>query len=374
MDYIFWICFAAICYAYIGYPLLLLTINTLKREARPAAEREYLPSVTMIVPVHNEQNVIGTKIDNLLELDYPDELLEILIVSDGSTDATDEIVERKMRPPISFFALPERGGKAAALNAALQQAGNELVVFSDASILLAKDAVRRLVQPFQDISIGCVSGEDRIAGAGGEGAYGAYELFLRRQESRLFSIVGASGSFYAQRRSLCEPFPEGAAPDFLSVLHTVERGYRAVAEPAAIGTMTAVKGTADEFKRKVRTLIRGMTALFRKPGLLNPLRRPRFAFALISHKIMRWLVPFFLIAMLTVNLLLLDSPLFRVLFLLQLFFYLQAGGAALGLFGLQRTMIGRIVLYFVIVNAAILVAWLKYLRGVRQEVWRPSNR
>jgi cellulose synthase/poly-beta-1,6-N-acetylglucosamine synthase-like glycosyltransferase len=374
MEFFFWLSLAAVCYAYIGYPLLLLVINRVRPGTRSAAGTDYLPSVTMIIPVHNEQNVIGKKIDNLLGLDYPVDLLDILIVSDGSTDATREIVEQKLRPPIRFSALPARGGKAAALNAALQQADNEIVVFSDASILLEKDALRHIVNQFQDSSIGCVSGEDRIAGASGEGAYGAYELFLRRQESQLFSIVGASGSFYAQRQSLCEPFQEGAAPDFLSVLQTVEKGYRAVTEPAAVGTMTAVKRTGDEFNRKVRTLIRGMTALFRKPRLLNPLRRPLFAFTLISHKIMRWLVPFFLVALLVANLLLLDSGFFRAVFLLQLFFYLLAGGAALGLFGLQRTMIGKIPLYFVAVNIAILVAWLRYLRGVRQEIWSPSSR
>ncbi|BDD87625.1 glycosyltransferase family 2 protein [Desulfofustis limnaeus] len=376
MELLFWISLSGVFYAYLGYPLLLLAL-TRRAEAtiaKPAAERGYAPTVSLIIPVYNGGDVIQQKIANCLALDYPHDRLEVIIVSDGSTDATAALVNQELRPPLRFYELPVRGGKAKALNHGLARASGEVIVFSDVAIRLDRAALQNIVEKFYDPTIGCVSGEDRIAGASGEGLYGRYELFLRHLESRFFSIVGASGSFYAQRRSLCEPFREGAAPDFLSVLHTVEQGFRAISEPSAFGTMTAVRGTADEFNRKVRTLIRGMTALFSKPGLLSLRRYGRFALSLLSHKLMRWLVPFFLLLALGSNLALLDSPFYRLLLALQVVFYLLAAGAAVSYLPLGRTTAGKIALYFTTVNLAILVAWFKYLRGTRQELWSPSRR
>ena len=222
--------------------------------------------------------------------------------------------------------------------------------------------------------MGCVSGEDRIADTGGEGLYGRYELYLRRLESDVHSIVGASGSFYAQRRALCTPFAEGMAPDFLSVLRTVQQGYRAFSEPAATGEMTSVKDPKQEFDRKVRTLLRGMTALFAYKSLLNPFRTGVFAFELWSHKVLRWTVPFCLLAALVAPLVLLDRPFYLAAFAAQLFFYAGAL-AAFGEWGdIHRSLPGRIALYFSSVNAAILTAWYRYGSGVRQELWTPSHR
>ena len=186
--------------------------------------------------------------------------------------------------------------------------------------------------------------------------------------------MGASGSFYAQRRALCQPFVEGMAPDFLSVLRTVEQGSRAVSEPRAAGRMTSVKDPGEEFTRKVRTLLRGMTTLLAHPQLLNPLRFPRFSFLLLSHKLLRWTVPFFMAAALLVPLGLLDSQLYLTLFAAQAAFYVLAAAAWVNLAGVQGTMPGRIALYFVSVNAAIAAAWWRYARGVRQELWTPSRR
>jgi hypothetical protein len=247
-------------------------------------------------------------------------------------------------------------------------------VFSDASIILEPDALQRIVGPFSDPRVGCVSGEDHIAESGGEGWYGRYELLLRRLESRVYSIVGASGSFYAQRRTLCQPFTEGMAPDFLSVLRTVEQGYRAVSEPSAVGAMTSVKDPKREFARKVRTLIRGMTTLFSYGRLLNPFRNGMFAFALLSHKVARWTVPFFLIAVLLSPLALLTSPWYLAVFSAQVTFYVLALAALAEWQSVHRTFAGKAALYFSSVNAAILAAWCQYGRGVRQELWTPSNR
>jgi cellulose synthase/poly-beta-1,6-N-acetylglucosamine synthase-like glycosyltransferase len=373
---LFWLSVVAVFYAYIGYPLALWAVGRLRGDApAPRLEGADLPGVTIIVPVHNEQSTIEAKLANMRALDYPRDRLEIVFISDGSTDRTVETIRAQADTHMRVIELPDRGGKAAALNAGLAAAQAPIVVFTDAGIVLRPDALRELVAPFADPAIGCVSGEDRIAEAEGEGLYGRYELWLRRQESRLHSIVGASGSLYAQRRAITDPFVPQLAPDFLSVLRTVERGYRAVVAPEAVGTMHAVGRPGAEFERKVRTLLRGLTTLGRFVHLLNPFRYGLFALFLASHKLARWLVPLFMvIALVTSGLLASVSWFFVLAFVAQIAFYLLALGAAAGLAPFVSAKAPRIALYFSAVNAATLVAWIKYLGGVRQELWTPSRR
>jgi len=376
MKIIFWLSLFGIFYAYIGYPFVLYAIRKVSGYANNINRdgSDYEPGISIIIPVFNEEKIIGEKIENMRLLNYPEDKLEILIVSDGSTDRTGEIVERKLDSVVKFFKLPERSGKAAALNLGLKEAKNEIIVFSDASIMLDPDALKNIVKKFQNKKIGCISGEDHIQGSGGERFYGKYELFLRHLESKVHSIVGASGSLYAQRSHLCDSFEEGMAPDFLSVLKTVEKGYRAVTEPSAFGTMLSLKKTRDEFNRKVRTLIRGMTALFYKSNLLNPFKFGIFSLELLSHKIMRWLVPFFLVSLFLSNLFLLDGNMYLLFFISQCLFYLTALIAVLKYMNFNKKLYGNVALYFTTVNAAILYAWFKYLSGVRQDIWDPSKR
>ena len=374
MEALFWLSIFGVLYPYFGYPLVLTLLARIVRRKPAPREARVLPSVTMIVPVHNEASRVGRKVANTAALVYPADRLQVLFISDGSTDRTVEIIREAVTPAMTIVELPARGGKAAALNAGLAHATNDIIVFSDASIELEPLSLQRIVAGFDDPAVGCISGEDRIADTGGEGLYGRYELLLRRLESDVHSIVGASGSFYAQRRAICEPFVEGMAPDFLSVLRTVERGYRAVSDSTAVGTMTSVKDPRHEFERKVRTLIRGMTTLFAHTHLLNPFRYGLFAFAVFSHKVMRWIAPFFLLTAFLAPLALLDSPLYLAAFGAQLALYL---GALVALFEwgrFHRSVIGKVALYFSTVNAAVLTAWLQYGRGVRQELWTPSRR
>ena len=372
MTAIFWVSFIAVVYAYFGYPLLLLALR--RRASRPIGSTEAMPTVSFLLPVHNEDAVLERKLQNTLELDYPAARLQVLVISDGSTDRTVDVAQRfSAAGRVEVLSQPVRQGKAAALNRGLDHARGDIVVFSDASITLERESLRRIVAPFGDPAIGAVSGEDHIADDGGEGLYGRYELWLRRLESQAHSIVGASGSFYAQRRELCVPFVEGLAPDFLSILNTVERGYRAVAEPAARGTMTSVRGAKDEFQRKVRTLIRGMTALFSRPHLMNPFRYGVFAIELLSHKLMRWLVPVFLALLAFSSVALSAQPFYLVMTVGQTIFYALAM-LALASEGMRRFAPARIAGYFTVANAAILAAWCKFLLGVRQEIWTPSRR
>lgn len=372
MELVFWLSACGVAYPYLGYPVVLWVIAVLRR--RQVAGSGTMPTVTLIVPVHNEESRIARKVANTASLQYPAEKLQVVFISDGSTDRTPRLLRETMTSTMTLVELPRRGGKAAALNAGLQVASGEILVFSDASIDLEPHAVLNLVRDFADPGVGCVSGEDRIAGFGGEALYGRYELMLRRLESAVHSIAGASGSFYAQRRSLCQPFVEGLAPDFLSVLRTVEQRSRAVSQPAAVGSMTSVSDPRHEFERKVRTVIRGLTTLFAHSHLLNPFRYGSFAFILASHKVMRWLAPVFLMGVLLAPLALWHSRLAAIAFAAQVVFYLCAFAAFNECGRMHRTLVGRVALYFTSANLAILAAWVQFARGVRQELWTPSAR
>lgn len=375
IEALFWVCVVLTVYVYAGYPLLLWVLGHIRRETM-VPESPVLPSVTMIVPAHNEKDSIGAKIRNCESLIYPEGRLEVLFVSDGSTDGTADIVRASSSQRVSLIELPSRSGKAAALNAALGRARGDVVLFTDASIELESLAVQQLVRRFADPAIGCVSGEDWIDGAGGEGLYGRYELFMRRQESAIGSIVGASGSLYAQRRSLCHAFPPNLAPDFFSVLKTVEAGYRAVSEPAARGRMSALASASDEFNRKVRTLLRGMTTMAAYKHLLSPWRYGVFSLSLWSHKVGRWLVPVFMLgALLSSAWLARSSTLYAVVLGVQAAAYASALlGSVFPTGPLGELLPVRVALYFVASNVAVVVAYAKYLAGTRQEIWAPSNR
>lgn len=375
MEIAFWVSLFAVGYAYFGYPLLLMLLGMVAARPVKRGDDGFTPFITVLVPAYNEAGVIGAKLDNLLSLDYPAERLQVLVVSDGSTDGTNDLLATAARDGrLTAVLLPERRGKANALNQGLLKSAGDIIVFSDSSIILDSRALREIVKPFADPEVGCVSGEDHIPEGGGEGLYGRYELFLRNRESDTGSIVGASGSFYAQRRELCEPFVDGLAPDFFSVLNTVERDYRAITEPSAFGFMSALKHPEDEFRRKVRTLLRGITTLWVKRGLLNPFRYGLFAWVLFSHKAMRWLVPFFLLAAFLSNLALVGRPFYAVMLVLQILFYGLAVLAWRRMPGVQDRIYGKVPLYFSAANLAVAFAWIKFLTGIRQELWEPSRR
>lgn len=374
VEALFWLCALLIVYPYAIYPTILVLLNRMGGRAAHRGDGAHVPSVSIILPVHNEAVRVVAKIRNLLDLDYPREQLEILVIGDGCTDDSLEQAQRVGEGRVVTVPLANRAGKAAGLNAGLDRSTGEIVVFTDAGIILERDSLRRLVAHFGDPAIGCVSGEDYIEGTQTEGLYGKLELLLRREEAKLHSIAGASGCFYAQRRSLCEPFRSGMAPDFLSVLNTVRKGSRALAEPAARGSMTATSNQRAEFTRKVRTFLRGITALFGNAGLLNPLRYPAFSFILVSHKLMRWLAPLPMLACLALAFLLRHQPLYSALLFLQLLFY---GLAIVGLLRpsfAERFVLARLSTFFVLVNVAAFKALMLWISGERLEVWQPTQR
>ncbi|MEZ5550312.1 MAG: glycosyltransferase family 2 protein [Pseudomonadales bacterium] len=373
----FWFSFLSVVYAYAFYPLVLVVMSRWPVNTRKAASAYSLPRVSIVIPAHNEAMVLRQKIENTLSLEYPAGLRQIIVVSDGSQDATNDIVrEYEDGDRFKFVALQERGGKAKALNAGVKVADGNVIVFSDASIMLEKGALRAIVAPFADEKIGCVSGEDHILGSSGEGMYGRYELWLRNLESKVDSIVGASGCFYAQRVETTKAFPEGVAPDFFSVLETVKSGYRAVTCPEARGRMIATVSTDKEFERKVRTVVRGMAMLWDFRTALFLPGRLRFSISLLSHKLIRWLVPIFMIvAFVSSMILAMEGGLFWVAcFLTQVFAYGIAFTAWVGVIDVERYHPVRILTFFISSNVAILQAWLMFLSGQRIEIWQPTNR
>lgn len=374
MELLFWASLFAVIYPYALYPALLVALNRLAGRHTPVPDPTHRPTVSVILPVHNEARRIEAKVRNLLELDYPRERLQLVVIGDGCTDDTLERAGRAGGSHVVVHPLPARSGKASALNAGLERVSGEIVVFTDAGIMLDRRALGSLVGHFEDPVVGCVSGEDYVEGGGNESLYGRMELFVRREEARLHSIAGASGCFYGMRRALCRPFPAGMAPDFLSVLDTVRSGHRAVCEPAARGAMTATASQRAEFSRKTRTFLRGLTALFGNAALLNPLRHPAFSFILWSHKLMRWLGPVSLLLCLVSAFVLRNEPVYALLFYGQLVFYALALGAVAWPSSIGRFALARISGFFLLVNAAAGLALLQWLVGVRQELWEPTRR
>lgn len=365
-------------HAYFGYPISLFLIGLVRQ--RSVARQDYFPSVSLIITVFNEEKRIREKIENTLSILYPEGKLEILFVSDGSTDRTDSIVLEYHDRGITLLPVSERRGKEHAQREAVAQAKGDLLVFTDVATMLEPGGLERIVSNFADPTVGCVSGEDRLIGAdgttGGEGLYVRYEMWLRRLETKAHSLVGSSGSFFAARREVCRDFTGDMQSDFRTVLNSVRMGLRAINDSGALGYYKDVSDSKKEFDRKVRTVLRGLTVFLRNLEFLNPSNYGFFSYQYFCHKLLRWLVPIFLISAFVSNGFLVDGGRFYLTtFLLQVMFY--GYGVSMSLFaGSSRALgtLGRIPVYFITVNASILVAWWKYIKGERIIMWKPSER
>src|SRR6266446_1638438 len=299
-EIVFWLCAALLAYVYIGYPVLVGMLATLFSQPAESPDGKQ-PSVSLIISAFNESSVIAAKVKNSLELAFPAEHLEIIVVSDCSDDGTDEIVRGSERLGVRLLRQNQRLGKSAALNYAVPQARGTILVFSDANALYQPDAIRNLVRHFSNPRVGYVVGNARYhrkkiesASAESEGLYWKLETYLKKNESAFESVVGGDGAIYAIRRELFSPLLSTDINDFMNPLQIVDRGYRGLFEPAAISYEDTAESFEKEYRRKVRIVSRSFNALRRVPGVLNPFRNPRHWFLLISHKLMRWLAPFFL--------------------------------------------------------------------------------
>lgn len=365
-----------ILFAYFGYPFSLWFLGIFRK--RVVKKTPFFPDLTIIITAYNEERIIKEKLHNTLALDYPREKLQILVTSDGSTDRTNAIVKEYENRGIELLAISERRGKESAQKKAVKQAKGNVLVFTDVSTLLAPGGLREIVFNFADASIGCVSSEDRLISKdrkpSGEGFYVRYEMWLRSLESKINSIVGLSGSFFAARKEVCVDFSGEMQSDFRTVLNSVKLELRGISDPEAIGYYQDVSNEKGEFDRKVRTVLRGLTVFFRHLEFLNIFRYGFFSYQFFCHKLLRWLVPFFLCIALVSNFILaVKSYLFLILLLGQLIFY------GLGLWGWKHKtgaskVLAKIPMYFLIVDVSIFVAWWRYLKGERLVMWTPSER
>lgn len=372
-------------YVYFGYPALIYVLSRLR--ARPVARGPVRPSVSLIVAAFNEERVIEDKLRNSLDLDYPPERLEVIVVSDGSTDGTDDTVrgfERAHPGRVRLVRLP-RSGKAAALNAGVREATGEILALTDANSALERSSLAHLVENFADKNVGGVCGHKQQRAAdgadadadtttGGENLYWRYDTWQKQLESRLGSIFAADGTLYALRRELYVPIEDPAQADDIAIsARIVLQGRRLLYEPRAVAWEDAPTEGAEEFRRKVRVTHHSVRALLNLGPALW--RSGFYSVELISHKLLRHLVPWFLIPLLLSNAwLATHNALFRVLLGLQALFYLLAG---LG-FALRHRRPGRwrplsIPYYFTLVNAAAFVGVVSILRGRRLETWTPRG-
>jgi cellulose synthase/poly-beta-1,6-N-acetylglucosamine synthase-like glycosyltransferase len=378
LELIFWLPGAVVAYVYIGYPLLLKLAHMAFGRVPshpPAAE----PPVTLVISAFNEEASIREKLENTLQLDYPADRLQVLVVSDASDDRTDDIVREFADRGVRLLRMAERGGKTVGLNAAIREASGEVVVFSDANAMYRRDALRRLSAPFADRTVGAVVGEStyhdsETASEASESLYWKYETAIKRLESETGSVVGGDGAIYAIRRGLYVPMRADALSDFVNPLQIVKSGHRCLYEPAAQSVEKAAEGFDREFRRKVRIVNRAWRAMLSMPELLNPFRHGFFALKLISHKLLRWLAPVFLALLLAANFALLGrGALYAATLAAQLAFYALALTGHLLRHRKHMPRLLSVPYYFTMVNIASARGILGAFKGETYTTWTTAR-
>jgi cellulose synthase/poly-beta-1,6-N-acetylglucosamine synthase-like glycosyltransferase len=373
VTFIFWSALLIVAYTYIGYTVLIPAIALFFR--KPVAFSDSEPRVTFLITAYNEEKNIRAKLEQVLSLDYSHDRLEVMVASDGSTDRTDDIVREFGDRGVILKRVEGRVGKTATQNEAVKDATGEVIIFSDATTVYEKDAIRKIVRNYEDPEVGAVSGRYEYVNPTGAPVgtgtilFWKYENFIKSMQTRIRTITGCCGCIYSVRRSAYVPLPPDIISDLVEPLKIIETGYRVVFEPEAVAYEETTEKPAEEFGMRVRVITRAMRGILYVKSLLNPLRYPFVSFQLISHKVLRWLIPFFLIVLLATNAFLLGRPLYNLAFCLQLAFYLAALiGLISDRFG-KRIRLLAIPLYFCVVNAASMVAFWKTLKGQKMVTW-----
>ena len=378
MTTLFLVCVATLLYIYAGYPSLLSLLVRL-RGARPVCKVEPqtddFPMVSFVISAYNEAAVLRDKLNNALALDYPEDRLEIIVVSDASSDATDDIV-REFSPRVRLERQEQHLGKTAGLNRAMPTLKGDVVVFSDANAMYASDAVRKLVRNFGDPEVGCVTGESRYVGGEGTGAgagervYWSYEMRIKGLETAVWSMVGGDGAIYAIRRQLWTPLPETAINDFLNPLQIVAAGWRGVYEPDAVCHEAPAGSATKEYRRRVRIVSRSWRAVFQAASVVNPFRVGFFAVSVLSHKVLRWLAGVF-IAIVGVSLVAMFWAADSLLLAVPTGVWALAGFAAVVFCAFSR--LAALASYFLVLQWASLVGVLYGSLGRVSATWSPPR-
>ncbi|MGM0444188.1 MAG: glycosyltransferase family 2 protein [Fibrobacterota bacterium] len=369
-------------HAYILFPLMMKHLGRMQgRSIR--RDPEWEPVVSIFIPAYNEERVIAAKIENTLALDYPPEKLEILVCSDCSSDRTNDIVQEYVNtyPQVTLNAYTERSGKTGMINKAVPAAAGDIVVLSDANTMYDSQALRSIVSAFSAPDIGAVLGNlqlyvaDGVSGLDKEVTYRAFEADIKNVEGLYGCAMGAFGGFYAIRKSAFEPLPANAYSndDFLIPLRMIQRGMRVVFDAQARAEEETGETVSEEFGRRIRIGAGNFQSFSLLPGMLNPFRIIRFFFY-FSHKVLRWFSPFILLVLFISNAFLLELPLFRQIFGLQVVFYgIALIGAVLDRFDVSLPGV-RSIYHFVSMNAALFLGFFRFARGIKSAVWSSTER
>lgn len=369
----FWLCSLLTAYVYFLYPLIIMRIS--RSAGRNYIKGDILPSVSVIITAYNEERNIARKIENTLELDYPKELVEIIVGSDGSTDRTEKIVRAYEDRGVRLLCFPKNRGKTMVQNDCVREAKGEIMVFMDAASLCGRDSLRKLVANFADHRVGAVAGRVAFTQAvenlttESQGIYWKYEQFLKKAESSLGSLVGVDGPLYAIKKELCERLDEDMMSDFISPLLVIKNGHSVVYEPEAVTYEEATGRPGDEIRTRRRIVNRGFAVLSKHRELINPAADPLLAWQIISHKILRWLVGFYYMGMLASSLLLAA----------RWFFFLAFSGLmavlCLSHYSLwirdRQSRLFTIPYYFVLVNLAAVLGSIDFIKGRKVIAWKP---
>jgi cellulose synthase/poly-beta-1,6-N-acetylglucosamine synthase-like glycosyltransferase len=369
----FWVCLFLAVYPYLIYPFLLVAWSRIGR--RRWHQRDAFPTVSMIISVHNEEGVIREKIENALALDYPEDRLEIVVVSDGSTDDTEKIVSSYPDRCVVLKAY-ERAGKTACLNRAVAEVESAIVVFTDANSMFPQQALKKIARNFADERIGLVTGWTKYRRPGSEeeeapGLYARLEKVTKEGESLVSSCVGADGAIFAIRRELYRRLEDYDINDFVIPLNVIGQNRRVILDPEVYCLEEPSEGAMKEFRRQARITNRTLGAIRRNARFLNPLRYGTFTIFLLSHKVLRFMVPFFAAGLLLASLGLMLSSAFYVLVFAGLCLFILAGVA--GGLGLSESKSVSLCTAFLLTNLAQLVGWLRFVTGRADTLWTPQR-
>jgi poly-beta-1,6-N-acetyl-D-glucosamine synthase len=378
MLLLFWLSLFLLAYVYAGYPVLAWLRAVVA--PRPYRREPVEPTVTVVVAAYNEAEQIAGRIENLLELDYPRDKLDVVIASDGSTDATVEIARRYECPRVIVRAFPTRRGKAAVLNDVVPSVRGKIVLLADARQRFDLDAVRALVAGFADPRVGAVSGELMMApnpssaGFGkGVGCYWRYEKFIRRNESRANATVGATGAIYAIRRALFERIPEDTILDDVVIpLRIIREGYRVVFEPSARAYDATSATPRHEFVRKVRTIAGTFQLLARETWLFDPERNPLWI-ETISHKALRLTTPLLQLGVFVANVALADSEPYVVLLAAQVLFYVAAAAGHTRRWARRSTFIVTVPYTICVLSSATVIGFVQFITRRQKATWERAT-
>ena len=390
LKILFWATLLIVFYTYIGYGILLYIIIRLKRllkgaplqAAMPADEE--LPTMTLMICAYNEEEVVAEKMENTLALDYPKDKLRIMWVTDGSNDRTNELL--KAYPEVDIVFSPERKGKTAALKHGLRELKTRYVAFTDANTMINSDALREIARLFSDPTIGCVSGEKRVAArkagemaAEGEGLYWKYESTLKRWDYELYSAMGAAGELYAIDPKLCRDVPDEALlDDFMMSMYVVQAGKRIAYTPDAFAREYGSANIFEESKRKRRIAAGGLQSIWWLRSMLNPFHQPLVTFQYVSHRVLRWsITPIAMVLLLLVNIALVAmgaGTFYTVVLILQILFYLMAlAGWLFNRYGYKNKLLYT-AYYFVFMNFNVFRG-MSYLRTHgKSGAWEKAKR